>query len=210
MEPSQSLPLSSGIILNDRYKVGECINSGNQGFIFDIKDLKPELAKYLIPKVVKVSSFSPDTEKKFSTEAEKLSQFNHPGLPKIESKDAYFRYRDKKNIALFCCLVMEKIDGDSLDRWVEKNNNCPIDEKRAIAWLKQLLDILNIIHSKNFWHRDIKPQNIMRRSDDQLVLVDFSIGREQTETFEEKWERGSGTRAGTIGYEAPEQLEGKG
>jgi serine/threonine protein kinase len=42
--------------------------------------------------------------------------------------------------------------------------------------------MLNQVHSQNFFHRDIKPPNIMLRSSGELALIDFGTARQVTGT----------------------------
>jgi formylglycine-generating enzyme required for sulfatase activity len=70
----------------------------------------------------------------------------------------------------------------------------------------QLLPILEFIHKRNVIHRDLKPENIMRRrSDNQLVLVDFGAAKHATATALAK----TGTSIGSASYAAPEQARGR-
>jgi len=71
----------------------------------------------------------------------------------------------------------------------------------------QVLEILNYLHRLNppVIHRDIKPQNIIRKSDGQLFLVDFGAVQDMYRHTLLK----SGTFVGTYGYMPPEQFRGK-
>ncbi|NEQ96177.1 MAG: CHASE2 domain-containing protein [Cyanothece sp. SIO2G6] len=198
--------LSPGTILDGRYQVGALVNRGAQGQIFDVTDLANPNPAY--PKVVKVVA-NLGIAQKLQTEAEKLSQISHPGIPKIEGASAFFEHFSEERFLIFPCLVMEKIEGVNLSDWLEAKDYQPISQAKAIAWLKQLVDILDTVHSHGYLHRDIKPDNIMVRPNGQLVLIDFGIGRDETESYYEKQQRGSLTRAGTAGYQAPEQMEGR-
>jgi WD40 repeat protein len=72
--------------------------------------------------------------------------------------------------------------------------------------LNDLLPVLRFIHSQQVIHRDIKPDNIIRRQvDSKLFLVDFGVSKFATETALAR----TGTVIGTQGYAAPEQSEGK-
>ena len=71
--------------------------------------------------------------------------------------------------------------------------------------LLDLLPSLKFIHERQVIHRDIKPQNIMRRaSDGKLVLIDFGASKQLTTTVHTQ----IGTRIGTHGYSPLEQIEG--
>ncbi|BAY13363.1 serine/threonine protein kinase [Calothrix sp. NIES-2098] len=144
----------------------------------------------------------------FQQEVAVLQQLNYPGIPKI---DGYFQYQTRNGLALHC-LAMEKIDGLNLDQWLKQQNNLPISQAQAIAWLKQLTEILVVLHGKQYLHRDIKPSNIMLRTSantlekedwGNLVLIDFGTAKELAKTL---------TRMNAMmssGYSAPEQMHGQ-
>ncbi len=67
--------------------------------------------------------------------------------------------------------LMEWLEGESLDTWLEKN--APIKPKRAIAIVKRIAKALNAFHSNDAVHQDLKPGNIMILADDSVKLVDF-------------------------------------
>ncbi|XGB44016.1 MAG: serine/threonine protein kinase [Nodosilinea sp. LVE1205-7] len=104
---------------------------------------------------------------------------------------------------------MEKIDGPNLKQWMVQQGNHPISEKQAILWLTQLTDVLHLIHRQNYFHRDIKPDNIMLRSSGQLVLVDFGAAREMTQTYLAQLGDSGITTVSSAGYTPPEQEQGQ-
>ncbi len=159
------------------------------------------------PKILKVLKEELTNDSKalslFQQEANVLEQLNHPGIPKAEG---YFPYQTRNNVMLHC-LVMEKIEGPNLEQWLKQQQNRPISEAQAIAWLKQLLEILALVHNQQYLHRDIKPSNIMIRPDGQLVLIDFGTAREITRTY---LANGGGiTAISSSGYSPLEQMRGQ-
>lgn len=146
----------------------------------------------------------------FQREAKVLSQLDHPGIPKVRGES--FTVRSGLSLNPLHCLVMEFIEGSDLQSWsIERGN--PIDPQLGISMLKQLIDILDILHHNPIqpcFHRDIKPANIMRRPNGQLVLIDFGAVREVTSTLLVKVGAGQ-TLTGICspGYAPPEQIEGK-
>ncbi|MBD2667461.1 serine/threonine protein kinase [Richelia sinica FACHB-800] len=139
----------------------------------------------------------------FQQEATVLRQLNHPGIPKSEG---YFQYQTRLGMVLHC-LVMEKIEGPNLEQWLRQQQNRPISQGQAITWLKQLAEILLLVHDNQYLHRDIKPSNIMIRPDGQLVLIDFGTAREITRTY--LAQDGGMTAIMSSGYSAPEQRSGQ-
>jgi serine/threonine protein kinase len=131
----------------------------------------------------------------FHKTAEVLKQLNHPGLPKVEVDGCFVYFPRDKTVPLHC-LVMEKIDGLSLDKYLlgesflsnddskqqkKKQENSPIDktidEKLAVNWLQQILEILQQIHNHDLLHLQIQPANILLKQNGNLVLVGFGKPR---------------------------------
>ncbi|EAW33769.1 Serine/Threonine protein kinase with WD40 repeats [Lyngbya sp. PCC 8106] len=192
-------------MLQGRYHVTKQLGGGGFGKTFEITDDHTG-----INKVVKVLlKEHPKAVQLFKQEAKVLSKLQHPGTPKVD-KDGYFTFMPKGGKEPIHCLVMEKIEGANLQDWMKSRKKEPISQEQAIEWLKQLAEILDKVHSLNYFHRDIKPQNIMRKPDGQLVLIDFGTAREETDTFIAKMEGGQNV-TGIIspGYTPPEQANGK-
>ncbi len=121
--------------------------------------------------------------------------------------DGYFTVLPQGSQESLHCLVMEKIEGINLQEWLKENQ--PITQEKAIAWLKQLVEILEQVHQQQYFHRDIKPSNIMLKPDGQLVLIDFGAVREVTETYFGKLEGKEITGICSPGYSPPEQSDGE-
>jgi serine/threonine protein kinase len=81
---------------------------------------------------------------------------------------------------------MEYIQGENLYDYLQRRQFEPISEPAALRWLRQLVEILDLVHGANYFHRDIKPPNIMLRQNGQLALIDFGTAREETETYFQK------------------------
>ncbi|MCC5639980.1 serine/threonine protein kinase [Nostoc sp. CHAB 5844] len=163
-----------------------------------------------MPKILKVlrEDLSADTAAItiFQQEATLLGQLHHPGIPKV---DGYFQYQTRNGLVLHC-IAMEKIDGFDLEQWMNQQQYHPISQTQAIAWLQQLTEILNLVHSKQYLHQDIKPSNIRLRANGQLVLVDFGTSKEVTKQYLTQFSNnGEMTSIISSGYGALEQMQGK-
>ena len=160
-----------------------------------------------IAKVLKVlSKNEPKPVEQFQREAKVLTRLNHPGIPQGEE---YFTFFPQNSQEPMHCLVMEKIEGENLQEWLKNRGDRPISEKLAVDWLTQLTNTLHAVHQQQLIHRDIKPSNIMLKPDGQLVLIDFGIAREITETYEQKKAEGKVTRVVSDGYSPLEQVNGR-
>jgi WD40 repeat protein/tRNA A-37 threonylcarbamoyl transferase component Bud32 len=130
----------------------------------------------------------------FKQEASRLQELaEHPQIPTLL---AYF----EQNGYLF--LVQQFIDGQNLLKESETRRSYSETEIREL--LLDLLPVLKFIHVRGVIHRDIKPQNIIRRqSDGRLVLIDFGASKQLTVTVQTKM----GTVIGSHGYTALEQMQ---
>ncbi|WP_242072358.1 serine/threonine-protein kinase [Microcoleus sp. FACHB-68] len=184
-----------------RYRGIRLLGKGGFGKTFEIDDAgTPKVLKLLLtsyPKAVVL----------FKREAEVLRHLDHPGIPKVES-EGYFTWKPKNRLDPVHCLVMEKIAGENLEKWLRDRGNNPITTDLAINWLKQLVGILGQVHQRQCLHRDIKPANIMLTPNGQLALIDFGAVREVTDTYLIKVEGQDVTQLVSRGYTPPEQYEG--
>jgi serine/threonine protein kinase len=193
----------SELLLEGRYRVIKQLGGGGFGKTFEIDDQgKCKVIKVLFKNHPKAIAL-------FKQQAEVLSQINHPGIPKVDP-DGYFTYLPKGSEEALHCFMMEKIEGLNLQDWMKERKKEPISQEQALEWLKQLTEILEQVHNLPYFHRDIKPQNIIRKPNGQLVLIDFGTAREVTETYITKVEQGQNV-TGIIspGYTPPEQMNGK-
>lgn len=125
-----------------------------------------------------------------------LKKIRHPHLPRIidviDSGDSFL-------------IVMDYIHGRTLEDILSISGAQP--QSRVIKWARQLCDVLGYLHSQKppIIYRDIKPGNIMIRSDGDVTLIDFGAARELKLSKAEDT-----TCLGTRGYAAPEQYGGHG
>lgn len=93
------------------------------------------------------------------------------------------------------CIVMEYVDGITLDKWLEGKPSTE-DKKRVFT---QLLDAVSYIHSHQIIHRDLKPSNILiTRNGNNVKVIDF--GCADADSFAVMKQS-----AGTYKYMSPEQ-----
>ena len=190
----------SEVLLQQRYRVQYQLGRGGFGVTYEINEVRTNQAKVL--KVL--INNDPKAVELFKQEADVLSQLHHSGIPHVEL-DAYFEYYPYNSQNPIHCLVMEKVVGEDLEKYMQKRGLRPISQTTAIEWLKDLIIILEQVHNKDFFHRDIKPPNIMLRSESaELVLIDFGTVRKVTSTVFQQ--QGGVTGIISAGYTPSEQI----
>ncbi|NEQ41006.1 MAG: protein kinase [Okeania sp. SIO3I5] len=116
----------------------------------------------------------------FQQQAKVLAEINHPGVPRVKP-GGYFTFLPRNSNQELHCLVIEKIPGENLQTWLGKNN-LPLDQELALEWLTQLIEILDLLHKKQFFYQNIQPSNIILRPNGQLTLTNFSLELQSAES----------------------------
>lgn len=133
-----------------------------------------------------------DYRKKFAREAENLSKLKHPNIIRV------LESFESNNTIYYS---MEYIDDGSLDDYIAKCG--PLNEMEAATLTCQIGDALSFMHDNKMLHLDLKPANIMRRSNGELVLIDFGLSKQYDGTGEP--ESSTTVGRGTPGYAPLEQ-----
>lgn len=190
----------SKLLLKDRYRAIKPLGQGGFGKTFlAVDEDKPSQPRCVIKQFFPQAQGTNTVQKAaelFTQEAVRLDELGkHPQIPELL---AYFSQDSQQY------LVQEFIDGIDLAK--ELVNNGVFNEVEIIALLNDLLPVLQFVHQHQVIHRDIKPENIIRRrSNNQLVLVDFGAAKVATGTALAR----TGTAIGSAGFAAPEQNLGR-
>ncbi|MBE9215055.1 protein kinase [Plectonema cf. radiosum LEGE 06105] len=192
-----------GHTLRDRYKIIKQLGSGSFGITYLAEDL--DLPDHPLC-VVKNLRQSQDPEEFqafiafFNKEAKALYRLGNE-LNQIPRLFAHFQQGGE------FYLVQEYIDGHDLSQEIFPGNK--LNEAQVTQLLNEILEVLTIIHHKNIIHRDIKPQNLMRRkSDGKIILIDFGTIKEIQLKINSQEQTNVSVIAGTNGYMPSEQFNG--
>jgi serine/threonine protein kinase len=180
-----------------RYALLERVGGGSSSVVYRGRDTTTR--DLVAVKEVMLGGLDSDKARELATrEARVLRQLKHPGIP---------AWRDEvvlgvgRSAALY--LVQDLVDGTDLQRELLSKR---WSEREVLDLMAEVLVILEYLHGRSppVVHRDIKPANLIRRSDGQLMLVDFGAVRDALRSAA----IGGSTVAGTFGYMAPEQFAG--
>ena len=178
---------------NGRYRIEGVLGSGSQGETLDAVDTKTGKRVALKRFFVRGAASWKDVELA-EREARVLSGIEHPRLP---------RYLDHFEEAGALCLVMDRVEGESLAALRKRGGTLSRDD--VMRLLHDVGELLDYLHGRNppIIHRDIKPGNVIRKPDGSFALVDFGSVRDSLKP------EGGSTVVGTFGFMAPEQFQGR-
>ena len=100
------------------------------------------------------------------------------------------------------CIVMQLIDGTSLDHMWQSNANHHAETREAIAIIRDILEALDYAHQHGIVHRDVKPSNVLLDKNHRALLIDFGIALAMGEERRTR----TGQIVGTPAYMSPEQI----
>jgi eukaryotic-like serine/threonine-protein kinase len=180
-------------IAGGRYAIERTLGTGGMAVVYLARD--EELGRPVAIKVL-VERFSGDEEfrERFVREARMAAGLAHPNIVSIYDAGE----EDGKPF-----IVMEYVEGTTLADEVARRKRIPPDEVVDLAL--QACGALAHAHDAGLVHRDVKPQNLLLRTDGVLKIADFGIARTADATSLTQ----VGTVLGTAQYLSPEQAAGE-
>ena len=194
-------PLAANTAIK-QYRILAPIGKGGMGEVYLAQDtaLGRKVALKILP-----SEFAADRDRmdRFVREAKSASALNHPNIITIyeigESNGTHF-------------IATEFIDGKTL---TELARSQALDYRFMLDVAIQVVSALDDAHSAGIVHRDIKPDNVMVRSNGLAKLLDFGIAKLSAPTDPSddtttalRSETHAGVLIGTPQFMSPEQARG--
>jgi serine/threonine protein kinase len=177
-----------------RYRIEALLGTGAMGEVYRAHD--PAIDRLVAIKVVRpelvAGSGGEQLLERFRREARAAGRRFHPNIVAI------WDFGDDNGTPF---LVMELVEGQSLDQLIKSSGTLP--PVRSVSIITQVLSALGFAHTNGIVHRDIKPSNVMVLPGDQVKVADFGIARLEASEFTIV-----GDLLGTPAYMAPEQLSG--
>lgn len=189
--PSVTDPLL-GTIIDQRYQVLSAISRGGMATVYRAIDerLDREVAlKVMHPHLAE----STDLVARFRREARATARLTHPGVVAVY---------DQGVINGQGYLVMELVSGPNLRYVLRSEGSFTVRE--AFDMVEQILSALATAHHSGLIHRDVKPENVLVPSRNNLKVADFGLARAVSDVTMAS----TGSVLGTVGYLAPELVTG--
>ena len=191
----------------NKYEIGPLLGDGGMGSVYQATD--NSLNRQVAIKIIHPSLINdPQFKLRFMQEAQTEAKLSHPSIITI------YEFNEDDN-RLY--MVMELIPDGSLltlkKEWQQKGQPVPLDE--TLHLLAQVAEALGFAHRQGIIHRDVKPDNILRKKLIQperpsepswrAIVTDFGLAKLQSGGL---LETDMSMLLGTLPYIAPELLHG--
>ena len=174
--------LAPGVQVGE-YRLQGVVGEGGFGIVYKARDLS-------LDRVVAVKEFMPATLagrmssnqihvrshhkgafdaglRSFINEARLLAKFSHPALVHV------YRFFEENGTAY---MVMRYYEGQTFRAYLTEQPGA-MNERWLAAILSPVLDVLEMLHAADCFHRDIAPDNVFLQSSGMPVLLDFGAAR---------------------------------
>ena len=173
-----------GMMLNNRYIVGQVLGAGGFGITYKVWDTRLEtvlaIKEYYPGGMV---NRAPGTKDVILFTRNRMAEYNHGLIRFLDEAKSMARFSSHKNIInVFeyfeenetAYIVMEYLDGVTLSSFLKINT---LDLNTSLDLISQVCAALKDIHSAGIVHRDVSPDNIFICTNNNIKLIDFGAAR---------------------------------
>ncbi len=189
-----------GIVLREKWRLDSLLGVGGMAAVYAAthRNGKRGAVKMLHLEL----SGDADARKRFLREGYAANAVDHPGAVSVLDDDV------AEDGSVF--LVMELLEGSSVDARAASRPGRKLDAGEVLAIADQLLDTLVVSHAKGIVHRDIKPENLFLTKAGHVKVLDFGLARLRDLNLGSKGQRmtATGSVMGTPAFMPPEQALG--
>lgn len=192
----QTGSLPGQTLLKNRYQLDRLIGQGGMGAVYRAIDTEFNNRLLAIKEMSRAGLTQAriqEAEESFQREASILTGLLHPNLPRI-----YDSFTEEER----SYLVMDFIEGETLEDYFEQSGNKPLPLEQVLKWGEELCDVLSYLHDHQppIIFRDLKPSNVMIDKRGHIFLIDFGIAR-----IFKPGKQHDTVALGSPGFAAPEQ-----
>ncbi|HSJ59173.1 MAG TPA: protein kinase [Anaerolineae bacterium] len=183
-----------GRVLKGKYKIYDKVGSGGFATVYLGRNID---TNEIVAIKVLSEQFTEDARyvERFRREASLAERLQHPNIVRILDHGI-------ENSSHF--LVMEFVEGLTLEQLIERRGGLPVEE--ALSYVQQACAGLEAAYQAGIVHRDIKPANLMITPGGTVKIMDFGIARMDAAVGLTQ----SGVFMGTPRYISPEMARGSG
>ena len=174
-DPSVPLPerLGVGTILRERYELMEVAGTGRAGTVYQAFDRHrshlPSPSCYVAVRVRKLPAERREAAlAELEREAYAAQSLSHPNIVSVfdleRHQDTYF-------------VVMELLDGESLNDVIQRLAGKPMSQERALAVIGAIGAALTLALQRNVFHGDLKPSAVHLTTNGEIKVLDFGFAR---------------------------------
>jgi serine/threonine protein kinase len=166
-------PLGAGSIVKDRFVLEEELGRGGMGIVYRARDLRKEEAQDRNPWVaLKLLNDEfrrhPESLKALQRESRKAQHLAHANVVTVYDFD-----RDGGTVFM----VMELLEGQSLDRIIRDNESSGVGIEKALRLTRDMCRAMAYAHEQGIVHSDFKPANAFLTKENVVKVFDFGIAR---------------------------------
>ncbi|WP_282166102.1 serine/threonine-protein kinase [Shewanella japonica] len=198
-----------GKCFKKRYLIESKIGHGGMSDIYRAKDLYLESLNVAEPFVaikVLLSQFTdiPEAQQVLIKESVQTQQLSHPNIIRVYDVDTDDGYH---------FMVMEWLDGESLDQVIKRSKPLGLNFKGSMKIIEQIGSALTYAHKQGIVHTDLKPSNIFLTRQGNIKVFDFGVAKsfqhEKDHYALEQVDQDSPLTGYTPAYASYEQLIGE-
>ncbi|HXW10165.1 MAG TPA: serine/threonine-protein kinase, partial [Steroidobacteraceae bacterium] len=199
-----SLELRPGVILGDRYLLGEPVARGGQSIVFRARVLRDDgdgaaSGKAVAIKVLKDANPSVAAIARLKREFRQAQSLQHVGVASMFDigcdRGTWF-------------IAMELLEGMSLRTRLNRVATQPLGKPEALQIVAACADVLARAHRQGFAHGDVKPGNLFLQEDGAIKVLDFGAAYDVQPAAPSTPNEVRGPSAATRTYASPEVLGG--
>ncbi|MEU2494522.1 serine/threonine-protein kinase [Streptomyces sp. NPDC007883] len=164
-----------GMVLRDHYELRTVLGRGVMGQVWRGRDLyldRPVAVKTIAAELLAVPQSREEALARFKREAQAAARLDHPNITTVY---------DASITDDTCCLVMQLVDGTTLEYLFDQQEDGRFDVPSATSVAAQLCAGLSAAHAGDLVHRDLKTQNVMIRRDGIVKILDFGLVKSLTD-----------------------------
>ena len=199
-----SLELRPGVVLRDRYVLGEAVARGGQSIVFRAHVLRDDdgasAGRAVAIKVLRSANPSAAAIARLKREFRQTQSLRHPGVSIMFDLEC-----DRGT----WFIAMELLEGMSLRTRLNRVATQPLERPEALRIVVECAAVLAFAHRKGFAHGDVKPGNLFLQAEGGIKVLDFGAAYDiQPASPFLAFEAGPGSTVATRTYASPEVLDG--